>query len=72
MTDDPTMPLLKPPSEDPGETLRPLRPATIGGETGAIAADADDGAPSEAAEHAVLKVSSRRIKVRSVGGRRSQ
>jgi len=67
MTDDPTMPLPKPPSEDPGETLRPVRPAVPGGETEAIAADADAGGAGDAAEHAALKVSSRRIKVRKLG-----
>ncbi|MCY3019303.1 MAG: hypothetical protein NTW87_09795 [Planctomycetota bacterium] len=36
MTDDPTMPLPKPPSQDPGETLRPVRPAVPGGETEAV------------------------------------
>ncbi|MCY3017517.1 MAG: protein kinase [Planctomycetota bacterium] len=33
MTDDPTMPLPKPPGEDPGETLRPAKPVTPSNET---------------------------------------
>jgi serine/threonine protein kinase len=61
MTDDPMMPVPKPPGEGPGETLRPVRPATGGGETEALPTGAD---ASEAAE---LKVSSRRIKVRNLG-----
>ncbi|MCY3017524.1 MAG: hypothetical protein NTW87_00635 [Planctomycetota bacterium] len=64
MTDDPTMPLPKPPSEDPGETLRPIRPATTGGEAEALSVGVDAGAASEAAEP---KVSSRRIKARKLG-----
>ena len=64
MTDDPTMPLPKPPSEGPGETLRPVRPAVPGGETEAIAAGAGAGVSIEGAD---LEVSSRRIKVRKFG-----
>ncbi|MCY3021247.1 MAG: hypothetical protein NTW87_19710, partial [Planctomycetota bacterium] len=61
MTDDPTMPLPKPPSQDPGETLRPVRPATTGGQTEAILPGTDASAAAD------LKVSSRRIKVRLLG-----
>ncbi|MCY3022207.1 MAG: hypothetical protein NTW87_24615, partial [Planctomycetota bacterium] len=61
---DPTMPLPKPPSENPGETLRPVRPATARGETEALPTGADAG---DAAEHTALKVSSRRIKARKLG-----
>ena len=61
MTDDPTMPLPKPPSQDPGETLRPIRPAVPGSETEAISPGTDAG------DAAQLKVSSRRIKVRKLG-----
>ncbi|MCY3018081.1 MAG: hypothetical protein NTW87_03495, partial [Planctomycetota bacterium] len=67
MTDDPTMPLPKPPSQDPGETLRPVRPATTDGQTEALPTGADAGADNAAAEHAALKASSRRIKVRKLG-----
>jgi len=67
MTDDLTMPLPKPPNEDPGETLRPVRPTIIGGETETLSAGADVGAGKEAAELPALKITVRRIKARKLG-----
>jgi len=46
MTDDSTMPLLKPPSADPGETLRPEMPVTPSNETVPLSG----GVPSPATE----------------------